>query len=190
MSNLYRTAALRRSPPRSRRALFVLLALVCVGIFIAAVFFFRKTATSSARANEEAEIAASAAAVGTANAIALPVRQEVAMSPAEGMNVSGTAIRAHADGLYGIAVAAGLPVIDAAIDEYQVWLMTPGIVDVFSLGTMFIREDGAYGLRWEVTDAAARSDIADFTQLVILRSPREATPGFTGTTLLTADFAP
>lgn len=182
MNNVYRTAT-----PRSRTAgssrfftglkIFALL-VAAVGIFVLAVYLFRRDAAPTLP-RDSAEESVQDADVGATDAVGLvvPEQSSVTLAAVEGETGGATATRSHAAGTYTLSIVADLPPIDGAASAYEAWFVTPGITDFFSLGELFPREDGKWGLVWTQTDALVRSDIAEFTRVIVIREPRDGNNG-------------
>jgi len=93
-----------------------------------------------------------------------------------GAEYGGTARRGTENDVFTHVVVATLPQIDHATHFYEGWLVKPGVTEFFSTGEMFPRQDGKYGLVWEVSTFDARSDLDEFTQVVITREVRGGGP--------------
>ncbi len=163
----------RHSAPSSSRfggvvKVVVLLALA-VGVFMFAVRWFR-----GGEAVSDETLAMSDEALGQEDS-SQPTAQssQLLLTPVDGETGSATATRSHEYGAYTLSIVATLPVVDMATTAYEAWYVTPGITDFFSLGELYAREDGAWGLVWSQTDALVRYDIADFNRVIIIREPRD-----------------
>lgn len=86
---------------------------------------------------------------------------------------SGIARRGTTGNLFTHVVVADLGRINLETHFYEGWLVKPGVMDFFSTGEMFAREDGKFGLAWEVMLDDARADLFDFTNVVITLEPRD-----------------
>lgn len=82
---------------------------------------------------------------------------------------SGIARRGTEGELYKFVAVADLPGIDSASHSYEVWLVKPGIVDYFSIGTMFGRTDGRFGILWESSLLEAEDDLWTYSEVIITR---------------------
>lgn len=112
----------------------------------------------------------------------------VQMQAVNGAAANGTAVRSHVGGVYAVSVVGTLPAIDSASTAYEVWYVKPGITDFFSLGELYPREDGKWGMVWTQTDALARHDIEDFARVIVMREPRNGDPAPSSDQVLTAEF--
>lgn len=196
MNNLYRGSSRRRSAASSRVGA-VLRALVFValasGVFVLLVWWFRG-GEEEGMAGEGGEevLAASDEQDGTVVPNGIPVSFETPVSitliTLPGEAASGTAVRTHRDGVFSITALAQLPAIDGAKTAYEAWFVKPGITDFFSLGELYPREDGAWGLVWETTDALARTDIDEFHRILITREPRNDNPAPSTDQVLEGEF--
>lgn len=90
-----------------------------------------------------------------------------------GSGFGATAHRESTEQNFNITVVATLPFIDDATQAYEVWLVKPGVTDFFSVGNMFRREDGGWGLVWETDPLAFEKDVSEYTRVVITRELRD-----------------
>ncbi len=102
--------------------------------------------------------------------------QETTLSDVEGTGGSGTSRRGVSGDLFTHVVVADLPAIDPEVHFYEGWLVVPGVVEFFSTGTMFAREDGKWGLVWEVKLDDAPDYLFDYREVVITREPYDDDP--------------
>jgi hypothetical protein len=102
--------------------------------------------------------------------------EQIELLAVDGSGSSGVARRGYTAGLFTHVVIASLPSIDTEQYFYEGWLVKPGIVDFFSTGEMFPREDGKWGLVWEVDSLNAPDDLDDYSQVVITLEPRDDDP--------------
>ena len=102
--------------------------------------------------------------------------EEIVLIDVDGSGSSGIARRGYTAGLFTHVVVASLPSIDTEQYFYEGWLVKPGIVDFFSTGEMFPREDGKWGLVWEIDSLNAQDDLDDYAQVVITLEPRDDDP--------------
>ncbi|MFH1631713.1 MAG: hypothetical protein ABIA47_01650 [bacterium] len=103
----------------------------------------------------------------------LPIIEiELRSVPAEA-GYSGMARRGTSGTLFTHVVVANVPQIDLGTHYYEGWLVKPGVLKFFSTGEMFARDDGLYGLVWEVEVGQAQDDLFDFTEVVITREIRD-----------------
>ncbi|MDO8598873.1 MAG: hypothetical protein Q7S02_02090, partial [bacterium] len=173
MSNLYRAARVRARHHGSSRAVgvmkVVLLLALAVGVFVLAVRWFRGDEAVS-----DETLAMSNEALGQEDSSQLTAQSsQLLLTPVDGETGGASVVRSHVDGEYALTITASLPAVDGATTAYEAWFVTPGITDFFSLGELFPREDGAWGLVWAQTDALVRSDIAQFNRVIIIREPRD-----------------
>lgn len=82
---------------------------------------------------------------------------------------AGFARRGTEDGTFVHVMVADIPAIDPAIHYYEGWLVKPGITEYFSTGSLFAREDGKFGLIYEVSLDDAPEDIFDYSRVVVTR---------------------
>lgn len=173
MSNVYRTFSSQRSRPPSRwgsglKIVFGLLGVA--GVCVIAILWFRKDVTAPVEATLAEEETDAAARFAVQEVFAPAEIEFVALN---GQVASGVARRSHEYGTYAISIVASLPGIDSASQAYEAWFVTPGITDFFSLGELFPREDGKWGLAWSQSEELARNDIAAFNRIIVIREPRD-----------------
>jgi len=102
--------------------------------------------------------------------------EEIELIAVDGSGSSGVARRGRSGELFTHVVVASMPAIDTEFYFYEGWFVKPGVVDFFSTGEMFPREDGKWGLVWEINDLNAPDDLDDFSQVVITLEPRDDNP--------------
>lgn len=83
--------------------------------------------------------------------------------------VAGFARRGTESGSFTHVMVVDVPAIDPAIHYYEGWLVEPGVTEFFSTGALFAREDGKFGLIYEVSLEDAPNDIFDYTRVVVTR---------------------
>lgn len=177
MSNVYRTVSGSYHRPPSRWAGAVRLAafgLLGVGVFLLAVWWFRREPAPEAgelAVEEGDDVVATADLRVTAEDT--PVVNDIALTAVNGAQASGVAHRSMNEVTFTLTVVAALPPVDTATTAYEAWFVTPGITDFFSLGEMYPREDGKWGLVFEQSTALVRNDIAEFHRVIIIREPRD-----------------
>lgn len=165
------------------RALAVVLALgVCAG----ALWWFRRAEPAVSADTGAAEEEAAATMMAATVAVAFDASVELA--GVNGAAASGTATRSHVGGVYAMGLVANLPPIDSAKTAYEAWYVKPGITDFFSLGEVYPREDGKWGLAWTQTDALVRNDIEEFNRIIVIREPRDGNPAPSADQVLTGGF--
>jgi len=99
--------------------------------------------------------------------------QEITLIDVEGAGGSGVSRRGVSGELFTHVIVADLPAIDLETTYYEGWLVIPGVVEFFSTGEMFTREDGKWGLVWEVKLADAPDDLLDYREVIITRELRD-----------------
>jgi hypothetical protein len=99
--------------------------------------------------------------------------EEIQLFAVDDSGSSGIAHRESIEGLFTHVVVATLPSIETQYYYYEGWLVKPGITDFFSTGEMFSRDDGKWGLVWEIDELNAREDLDEFTQVVITLELRD-----------------
>ncbi len=87
-----------------------------------------------------------------------------------------------------LTAVADLPFIDDATQAYEIWLVKPGVTDFFSVGQMFRREDGKWGLVWKVDPQAFAKDVYDFSRVIITREPRDGVQSPSTAHVMQGDF--
>ncbi len=102
--------------------------------------------------------------------------QEIELKDVDGSGSSGTSRRGVSGLLYSHVVVATLPAIDIEAYFYEGWLVEPGVTDFFSTGEMFPREDGKWGLLWEIQTDEAVDNLIDFTKVVVTLELRDDDP--------------
>ncbi len=197
MSNLYRSSSGfgRRSP--SRFFFVVRAVIICalvIGIFVLAVKWFRHDTNGEegdasvieqvdgAAVSRDENKEANSALTATTN-----ISSTITLIPVNG-SASGTATFDHVSEQYTMTIIATLLAIDPALTSYEVWFVKPGITDFFSLGKLYSREDGAWGLVWQQTDALVRSDIAAFNKIIVTREPVDGNPAPSPEQVLVGEF--
>jgi len=100
----------------------------------------------------------------------------------------GLARRGTEGDLFTHVVVADLQAIDMATSYYEGWLVKPGVVDYFSTGAMFAREDGKWGLVYETRISSGRPDLFDFTKVVVTREDRDDNPAPSAAHVLEGQF--
>lgn len=179
MSNLYRGMTPRHGAPQSSRAgaiaKSIALIAVAVGMFVLAVRWFRDDDTPQTDADDGT---ATAEATTLSAAVAAEAQEptQAVLVAVDGSSSDGTVTRTHDAAAYTLTMVANLPAIDSATTAYEAWFVTPGITQFFSLGELYPREDGKWGLVWTQTDALVRTDIADFHRVIVIREPRDGNP--------------
>ncbi|MFH1611620.1 MAG: anti-sigma factor [Patescibacteria group bacterium] len=114
--------------------------------------------------------------------------EEIGLDAVDGSGSSGVARRESSGGLFTHVVIADLSPIETQYYFYEGWLVKPGITDFFSTGEMFAREDGKWGLVWEVQDELAPDDLLEFTQVVITLEPRDGNKAPSARHVLEGEF--
>ncbi len=99
--------------------------------------------------------------------------EEIELLAVDESGSAGIARRENAGGLFTHVVVANLPPIETQYYFYEGWLVKPGITDFFSTGEMFARDDGKWGIVWEVDEMNMRDDLDEFSQVVITLEPRD-----------------
>lgn len=180
MSNLYRGASPRHRNDGSRVGavlkVLVLIA-VAVGIFVLAVRWFRRDDSGDMADADDVAVIAEGSDTALRAAALLPEQSTITLSAVEGESGGATATRSHVYGEYSLSIVADLPAVDGTTTAYEAWFVTPGITNFFSLGEMYPREDGKWGLVWTQVDALVRNDIAEFNRIIVIREPRDGNTG-------------
>lgn len=114
--------------------------------------------------------------------------EQIPLKDSEGRGYTGIARRGIEKDLYTHVVVAELPAIDTERYFYEGWLVQPGVLTFFSTGEMFVREDGKWGLVWEVQERDQEVEVADFTRAVITLEPRDGDPAPAADHVLEGDF--
>ncbi|MBI1908539.1 hypothetical protein HYS28_03985 [Candidatus Uhrbacteria bacterium] len=172
------------------------LVLLAVGIFVLAVWWFRRDASDAETAGAEspvedgadATVAEDGNALPNGNALPFAAASTVALTARGGSGAAGTAMRTQESGAFRITIVADMPSIDSATTTYEAWYVKPGITDFFSLGELFPRDDGKWGLVWETTDALARTDILEFNRILVTREARDGNPAVSADQVLDGTF--
>lgn len=74
---------------------------------------------------------------------------------------------------YQMTMAASLPPIDSQREQYEAWMLQPGIADYFSVGTFYPRADGWYGLTYKNNRAHVPAEPQTYNRILITREPLE-----------------
>lgn len=114
--------------------------------------------------------------------------QEIVLAATNDYEASGIARRGMNDKLFSYVVIADLPTYDIDSEYYEGWLVKPGIVDFFSTGEMFVREDDKFGLLWELDRYSAPSDILEYSKVVITLESRNGDESPSAVHVLEGEF--
>lgn len=106
------------------------------------------------------------------------MQDDVYARDAQIQGVSGYTVRGAAQlritfSDYQMTMAASLPPIDATAEQYEAWMLQPGIADYFSVGTFYPRADGWYGLTYKNNRAHVPADPQTYNRILITREPLE-----------------
>ena len=102
--------------------------------------------------------------------------EQIDLVAVDGSGSSGIARRGTSGDLFSHVVVATLPEIDTTTHFYEGWLVKPGVVEFFSTGDMFPREDGKWGLVWEASVSGSEEDLYEYSKVVITLEPRDNDP--------------
>ena len=105
-----------------------------------------------------------------------------------GAGYSTTVKRDLIEGQFVLTALATLPFVDDATATYEVWLVKPGVTDFFSVGNMYRREDGRWGLVWKVDPQAFEKNVRDFTRVIVTREPRDGVGSPSTAHVMQGDF--
>ncbi len=105
-----------------------------------------------------------------------------------GDGYSTTVKRDLIDGQFVLSALANLPFVDDATATYEIWLVKPGVTDFFSVGNMYRREDGRWGLVWKVDPQAYEKNVRDFTRVIVTREPRDGVTSPSTAHVMQGDF--
>lgn len=100
----------------------------------------------------------------------------------------GTARRSYDGRLYRIAIVADLPPQQDQYYDYEAWMVRPGILEYFSIGRFFPREDGKYGLLYEESFPNLVDDILDYSRIIITRELKGGKEGPSSTQVAEGNF--
>jgi hypothetical protein len=196
MNRLYRHASFHgrsRTPSKIGRVIkFGILFLLAVGVFVVLVFWFRQDAKEEVdvdgSTSKPVETTPDDGLFHAADAAENNVPQVITLTQIGEGAQQATATKSHTGGLYSLSIVAQLNGVDAASEAYEAWYIKPGITDFFSLGEMFPREDGGFGLVWSVTDALARTDLGEFNKILITREARDGNTAPSTVQILQGEF--
>lgn len=104
-----------------------------------------------------------------------PIFEETNLEAVDGFTGSGIARRGKDNEKFSHIIVAELPQIDLNTQFFEGWLVKPGVVEFFSTGEMFPREDGKWGLIWEQTSEDI-SNLQKFSEVVITLEDRDGNP--------------
>ncbi len=196
MNSMYRNMhGMRRQPPSKwgRGLGMVLAVLVAIGVFVMAVRWFRADATpqggegiKQAAESSQDDITNGVRALAAAGSLA--AQSSMTFAAVNDNAAGGTAQRTVDAAIFAISVVADLPSIDNVKFAYEAWFVKPGITDFFSLGELYPREDGKWGLVWQQSQALVRSDIAEFQRVIIIREPRDGNTAPSNDHVLDGEF--
>lgn len=99
--------------------------------------------------------------------------EEIDLVAVDGYDGYGIARRGESGNLFSHVVVATLPALNLGSQYYEGWLVKPGVVQFFSTGEMFPRQDGKWGLVWEVEISREYMGIGDFEKVVITLEDRD-----------------
>lgn len=103
--------------------------------------------------------------------------------------IAGGIIRRSYDGrLYRVAIVADLPPQQDEYYFYEAWMVRPGLLEYFSIGQFFPREDGKYGLLYEENFPNLVDDILDYSRIIITRESRGRDDGPSPTQIAEGEF--
>ena len=114
--------------------------------------------------------------------------EQIDLADPDGRGYMGIARRGRENNLYTHVVVADLPAINTDAYFYEGWLVRPGVLQFFSTGEMFAREDGKWGLVWEVQERDQEEEVVDFTRAIITLEPRDGDPAPAADHVLEGDF--
>ena len=114
--------------------------------------------------------------------------EQIDLADPDGRGYMGIARRGIENNLYTHVVVADLPAINTDAYFYEGWLVRPGVLQFFSTGEMFAREDGKWGLVWEVQERDQEEEVVDFTRAIITLEPRDGDPAPAADHVLEGDF--
>lgn len=132
--------------------------------------------------------------------VAVPATNTITLVPVEtgetielsyleaGTGYSTTVKRDLIDGQFVLTALATLPFVDDATATYEIWLVKPGVTDFFSVGNMYRREDGRWGLVWKVDPQAFAKNVKDFTRVIVTREPRDGVESPSTAHVMQGDF--
>lgn len=113
--------------------------------------------------------------------------EEVGIRGRGGYISSGVIRRKYDDMSYRVVIVADLPPQQDEYYKYTAWMVRPGIMEHFSIGDMFKRADGRYGLLHESFFPNMIEEVEEYTRLIITRELRGQT-GPSTTHVAQADF--
>jgi hypothetical protein len=114
--------------------------------------------------------------------------EQINLADPDGRGYAGIARRGIENDLFTHVVVAELPAINTDAYFYEGWLVQPGVLQFFSTGEMFAREDGKWGLVWEVQENDQLVEVTDFPRAVITLEPRDGDPAPAADHVLEGDF--
>ena len=114
--------------------------------------------------------------------------QEVELVALLGYEASGLARRGIATDVFTNLVVAELPTYNVDSEFYEGWLVKPGVVEFFSTGEMYKREDGKFGLLWDANVADFSETVWDYSKVVITLEKRDGDPAPSPTHVLEGEF--
>lgn len=156
------------------------------GVFAVLVWWFRGDAAPEPV--DEVVIEDETAESATTLAAAVPLEQIITLTALSGEAAGGSATRSHVGGVFALTMVVDVPGVDSATTAYEAWFVKPGITDFFSLGELFAREDGKWGLVWQVSDALARPDILEFNRILVTREARDGNTAPSASQVLEGKF--
>ncbi len=114
--------------------------------------------------------------------------EQTSLADPNGRGYTGIARRGIENDLFTHVIVADLPAINTDAYFYEGWLVQPGVLQFFSTGEMFAREDGKWGLVWEVQENDQKVNVVDFPRAVITLEPRDGDPAPAADHVLEGDF--
>lgn len=172
----------RKSIQKKPFSISIYVILFVLVVVVVGYFFLRKDAPAEVFA-EPTDVVEEKT---TATMMIPPLNQLILRN--EDGSVSATVKRDSLDGLFSLSIVADLPSPESRSVYYEAWLVKPGVVEHFSVGELFARADGKWGLLYELREDKTRIVPMEYTRLIITKEERDGNPSPSAEHILEGQF--
>ncbi len=170
--------SLKKKPFSISIYLIIFLALVfCV------VFYFLK--------NEKKEVTELPPEIATETVLEIPIANpqsnQISLRTEDGL-YSAQVKREVVENLFTVTVVADLPQLEDRSVYYEAWLVKPGVVEYFSVGELFARADGKWGLLYELREDKTRIVPMEYARIILTKEMRDGNPSPSAEHVLEGQF--